>query len=448
MKKLLVNFLKKIFSPICLIISLYLLYYTYHQSEIYWNGIKSDYYLPYYIISTILIIFSILTFFLNQKIKEYLIILLISIIVGLYFFEGYFTFKEKNTRERLYEKETGKKYDLRTRLEIYEDLKKIDNNVKIVVFPQIYIDKKNKIFSLSGISNSNTIHCNESGYYSTYKSDRYGFNNPDKEWDQKEIEYLLVGDSFAHGACENRPNDIASVLRALSNKSVLNLAYDGNGPLIEYATLREYLSSKVKKVLWIYYEGNDLSDLDDKLKKEILKNYFHDLTFTQNLKAKQNKIDILANEKLEIERKTEKTMKKLRVKAEFKNFLKITSTRKILSNYLPEKYQPQPQPQPQLKLKFKKILKLAKDLTLKNNSKLYFIYLPEYRHYKKNFNNNSYQLVKKIINELNIPFIDIHTEVFEKEQNPLKLFPFELPPHYNIEGYRKVAETIYQFTKD
>ena len=141
-------------------------------------------------------------------------------------------------------------------------------------------------------------------------------------------------------------------------------------------------------------------------------------------------------------------MKKLRVKAEFKNFLKITSTRKILSNYLPEKYQPQPQPQPQLKLKFKKILKLAKDLTLKNNSKLYFIYLPEYRHYKKNFNNNSYQLVKKIINELNIPFIDIHTEVFEKEQNPLKLFPFELPPHYNIEGYRKVAETIYQFTKD
>ena len=108
MKKLLVNFLKKIFSPICLIISLYLLYYTYHQSEIYWNGIKSDYYLPYYIISTILIIFSILTFFLNQKIKEYLIILLISIIVGLYFFEGYFTFKEKNTRERLYEKETGK----------------------------------------------------------------------------------------------------------------------------------------------------------------------------------------------------------------------------------------------------------------------------------------------------------------------------------------------------
>ena len=103
-------------------------------------------------------------------------------------------------------------------------------------------------FSLSGLSNSETIHCNENGYYSIYQSDRYGFNNPDNEWDKKEIEYLLVGDSYTHGACVNRPNDIGSVLRNLSNKSVLNLGMSGNGPLIEYATLREYLDTNVKKV--------------------------------------------------------------------------------------------------------------------------------------------------------------------------------------------------------
>ena len=49
---------------------------------------------------------------------------------------------------------------------------------------------------------------------------------------------------------------------------------------------------------------------------------------------------------------------------------------------------------------------------------------------------------------LNIPFIDLHEEVFEKEKNPLKLFPFELPGHYNIEGYKKVSEVIYSFTKN
>ena len=48
-----------------------------------------------------------------------------------------------------------------------------------------------KFAPLSGIANRKTIHCNENGYYSIYQSDRYGFNNPDKEWDQKDIEFLL-----------------------------------------------------------------------------------------------------------------------------------------------------------------------------------------------------------------------------------------------------------------
>ena len=99
---------------------------------------------------------------------------------------------------------------------------------------------EDKIYPLSGISNKLTIFCNETGYWSVYQSDRYGFNNPDEEWDNKEIEYLLIGDSLVDGACVNRPHDIASVLRTLSNKSVLNLGYGGNGPLLEYATLREY----------------------------------------------------------------------------------------------------------------------------------------------------------------------------------------------------------------
>ena len=44
-----------------------------------------------------------------------------------------------------------------------------------------------------------------------------------------------------------RPNDMGSVLRNLSKQSVLNLGYSGNGPLIEFATLREYMNSNVKK---------------------------------------------------------------------------------------------------------------------------------------------------------------------------------------------------------
>ena len=79
-----------------------------------------------------------------------------------------------------------------------------------------------------------------------------------------------------------KPNDIASVLRNLTSKPVLNLGQSGNGPLIEYATL-EYLQPNIKKILWLYYEGNDLYSLDNELKSKFLINYIKDLNFLKIL---------------------------------------------------------------------------------------------------------------------------------------------------------------------
>jgi lysophospholipase L1-like esterase len=438
------NLLKKIFSPTILTISFLLLIYTFFKSEIIWEGAIRNYYKSYYLISSILICFSIITFFIKDEIKEYLIITGISLVVSLYSFEGYLTFKQISKKE-LYEEQTDKKFDGRVKLDVYEDLKK-KKKITISFLPSFFVNKDYYLFPLSGISNSETVHCNENGYYSIYQSDRYGFNNPDNEWDKKEIEYLAVGDSFTHGACVNRPNDISSVLRNLSNKYVLNLGMDGNGPLIEYATLREYLDKNVKKVLWIYYEGNDLINLKNELKNNFLNNYLKDLNFTQNLKFKQNDIDSLLSNLVVKEAKKSKRKINRERKNSFKSklikYIKIYNTR-ILILSAPARI-----PEPEASPKFKEILQLTKELVYKNNSKLYFVYLPEFDHYKKTYINKNYNLVKNIVNELNIPFIDMHKEVFEKEQNPLKLFPFELYGHYNIEGYKKVTETIYKFTKD
>mgnify|MGYP004318907163 FL=1 len=49
------------------------------------------------------------------------------------------------------------------------------------------------------------------------------------------------------------------------------------------------------------------------------------------------------------------------------------------------------------------------------------------------------------LKELNIKLIDIHKEVFKKEKNPLELFPFEMLGHYNIDGYKKISETVHNF---
>ena len=370
--------------------------------------------------------------------------------MGLYIFEGYLSLQEiiaknKLTKDKfkihqLYKEKTDKEFDKRSKLEIYDDLKKSDKDIKIAILPNYYLQKKNKIFPLSGISNSKTILCNENGYYAIYDSDRYGFNNPDEEWDQNEIEYLIVGDSFTHGMCVNRPNDIGSVLRTLSNKAVLNIGYSGNGPLIEYATLREYLDTNVKKVLWLYYEKNDLNNLQSELKNDLLNNYLNDLNFTQDLKSKQNQINKLANKLLVFQKQNKIQEDKFLFK--LMKFIKIYNLRilifpqtKINTQKLPEE-------------EFKKILKLLKKITLENNSELYFIYLPSYgRYFNNNMNNKEYELIKKIINDLDISFIDIHNEVFENEKDPLKLFPFRSYGHYKPEGYKIVTESIFKKTK-
>ena len=423
------KFLKKIFSPSILIISLLLLFYTIYRSEITYSGEKRHYYNAYYIISFLLILLSIGTFYINQKIKEYLIIIGISLLASLYSIEGYLTF---NSRENVFKRQSGKDWDTRTKFEIYKDSKQIDDKVVVTVRPLKHDAKDFSIFSLSGISNSKTIFCNESGRYSIYKSDRYGFNNPDKEWDKEEVEYLLVGDSSTQGSCVNRPNDIGSVLRTISNKSVLNLGYRGNGPLTEYATLREYLSPKVKKVLWIY-TGTDFLDLSAELDEEILMKYFIDINYTQDLKSKQNLLDELGINLIEKNAKMEGEKK-----SPLLEFIKLYKLRtKLLTK-----------PQKIVTKEFKEVIKLAKDLINKNNSELYFVYLPIYTRYVNKYDLSSYNLVKEITKELNIPFIDLHEEIFKKEENPMKFFPFENNGHYNIEGYRKSAEIIYKYTRN
>ena len=444
------NFLKKIFSPAFLIISLTLLIYTIYRSEIYFGGDKRQYYIIYYVISIVLIFFSIITFFIRNKFKEYIIITFTSVVFSLYFFEGYLALN-LNEKYQIYERDSGKKWDKRTPYEIYNDLRKEDNEIVVSARATLHEDEKKSIYSLAGISNSKTIHCNENGYYSIYQSDRYGFNNPDMEWNSNQIEYLLVGDSYTHGSCVNRPNDIGSVLRTLSNKSVLNLGYRGNGPLVEYITLREYLTPKVKKVLWVF-SANDLVNLENEKKVKFINNYLNDTSFTQNLRFRQNEIDSKLHFFL---KRYEERLKKLEKKSEIKEFIKIYNIRNLIF-----KKEEETATTP---AEFKKVLKLAQDLTKKNNSELYFVYLPGYARYVNTENrlaakaalkykvdiNKTYTLVKKVVKELGIPIVDIHEEVFKNnEENSLNLFPFEQPGHYNVEGYKKVGEKIYKFTKD
>lgn len=410
-----------------------ILIYIVFRSEIYSLGNYRYYYLIYFIVTLLAIIFFIICTSLKEKIQKYIIIIFTSTIFALYSFEAKLILDQKKDAQNVKTKINNFNFDRRSKFEVYEDLKKTNLNITMSVPPHNFLEFKELDFlSLAGISNTKTIYCNESGYYSIYQSDRYGFNNPDTEWDSKEIEYLLVGDSFTHGACVNRPDDVASVLRQYSKKNVLNLGQDGNGPLLEYATLREYLTPNIKNVLWLYYE-NDLDNLIAELKNKILIKYLTDQNYKQDLKFKQTQIDQFLTTYLE--REEERYRQTYSYSQNIILFIKLSNVRGLLIKPI----------SPISKLKV--ILNLANELVMSNNGKLYFIFLPSFERYDKLIKIDYKKQIKKIVIDLNIEFIDIDEDVFQKEKSPQKLFVFEQSNHYSVEGYKKVALKIYERTK-
>ncbi len=437
--------ISKIISIFFLIFSTLLLCYVFYRSQIVHSGARLDYYLKYYLIAFLSITLSFISFFIPNNLKINVTIVGMSTLIGLYLVEGYLVILHnpglKSDNFLIYKNNTGKDYDKRNRYRVYLDLKREDPNIITIIHPSHFINDQNlSYFPLSGLPNRKTIHCNENGYYSIFQSDRQGFNNPDKEWDKDEIEFLLIGDSFTHGACVNEPDTISGNLRKLNNNKdgILNLGQSGNGPLIEYATLREYLPVKqVKRVLWIYYE-NDLMDLYDELNNQILVSYLKDNNFSQNIILRNQEMEKILLEKFEHYKFATLTQ-----------LIKLYSVRKKIFSIFGHDSISKPDSitthtSAHLE-KFKSILKLSNKLTKENNSKLYFIYLPKYNRYIDGGNNgqlHSYNKIIKLVQSLDIPVIDINKKLFEKYDDPLSLFSFKMV-HYTEKSNQLIAKIIF-----
>ena len=272
---------------IFIVILIGLIFFTFYRSEILYGGLHRDYYLKYYTFLIFSLFILIIINFLNKKIKLKIYAILISIIIGLYISETLLIdFKNLNSK---------------TKYQYYLDLKQ-KQDVVIAVHPFQFILKKinkKELFPLSGISKKLTIYCKkaENKKFVTYESDRYGFRNEDINWDKKNIDFVLLGDSFVQGSCVTSDKTINSQLSQISKNKLnekintINLGFSGNGPLLEYATLKEYLKYiDAKRVLYFFYEGNDFLNLHLELKDPFLKKYLDD-KFQQKLIKKQTDID-------------------------------------------------------------------------------------------------------------------------------------------------------------
>jgi len=463
------NLLSNLISYFFLIYFILILIYIFYKSEIVYNGLKSDFYLKYYLATITLIIFSAISFLLKKELKFKILLVFALIIFSLYSVElclSLYTISKYNEKSYKLNK------DKRTKYQVYRDLINSGKKVELVIPPLLFlsgnknvnplgakgtINNENEIFPFSGISNATTLHCREGDYWSIYKSDRYGFNNPDKEWNKSHVDFVFVGDSFTQGACVNESDTFPGQIRSKKSiNGVLNLAYGGHGSLMEFATLKEYLPYiKTKNVIWVFAEGNSLISLSKEISNNILIKYL-EKEFNQNLIKRQNEIDhqlsLFFNEVLEKMKKKELKENKL-IKQDklfrlekFKliNFLKLKDFRLLLNrifniNLVHIKVE-LPPPPPMYK-EFSKILNEANNLVKKNNAKLYFVYLNADPRMRANYE-KSYKKILSIVKNLNIPIIDIYEEVISKHPDPDSLRPFRIFTHYNEEGYKLIAEAI------
>ena len=426
-KKYIIQLLYSVFSILFLV-------YVIYKSEIVSAGLKHDFYFKYYLVSATLLLFSLISFYIKKDINLKIFTILLATAMSLYFIEFYLTIT----------KETRKDY-----LEDFtKEFKKEKPSKVPMVYPFNFInEKKQKIFSFGGISNSETIFCYED-YLVKYKSDKFGFNNPNEIWDNKKINILLIGDSFTHGACVFPENNIRSKIQKYSSDlSVLNLGIGGSGSLMQYAILKEYYNLvNPKKVLWIYYEENDIYDLIFEKKNYILNNYLKDNNFTQNIITKQREIDekLIINFQKKLQNKNNFTINTFK---HTKNFLKLNEFRNFLRNTIFIN-----KSQLNIPKDFKNILFKTNKFLKVNNTKLYFVYLPEKRRFSNSFKIdekkfNNYSQILKIVEELEIPIINIYEEVFKKNSNPLDLFA-KNGNHFSAKGYDLTALKILNSIKD
>ena len=420
-------------------------------------------YIVVILLSVLLTCFSFLSITkMNKNLQVNLSIIFFILGICIIGFEGYLEFNTKKNPKIILANKFGIPYDTRTPLEVIKDLEKKN----ITALPHMhgyywleeigFSTKSGQIYPFGAVSNSKTILHNQLGFYPLIKFDEYGFHNPSGLYNKKNIDIMLSGDSFVEGYAVNSDENIASVLRD-SKFNAISLGKGGNGPLLEYAILREYAKPfKPKIVLWFYF-ANDLNNLSYEMQSPILKEYLKNENYTQNLIKRQKEIDKVLMGYAEIRWKIQSEKKWEREK--FANYsiikiIKLYNIRSLINliptgiykeidefNFPSQKFTSTP-----IDKIFRDIMKKSSKLVSEWDGKMYFVFLPSYGRYAKNFKHNfsisNREDILSIISELDIPIIDIHKDVFSEHSEPLSLFPFKMNGHYTAEGYRLTAKAI------
>jgi len=377
--------------------------------------------------------------FLNDDHKVIFLINFMAVIIALYSVEFILLNRKPNHIHRAAARRLNIPFDSRSLEEVIYDMKL--EGIEVYPFSKgKYFEEDNKkLLSLAGISNNQIIHCNESGEWILYKSDEFGFNNPSGSFKNNDIQIVGIGDSFTSGYCLPDSSSFISLIRKEYPKTI-NLGMTATGPLHQLAILKEYAKIlKPKVILWNFFEGNDLQELNIESRDIILKNYLKQ-GFDQNLIQKQLYID--NSFKQILNKSVIKTKEK---QINFKNFIFLDALRGTLGlykeNYIPQNFK--------LDL-LESILIMAKNVAEDWDGKLIFVYIPSierFMGFKTRYQvNQSRDKILEIVKKLNIPSIDIFKSI-SSHRDPLSLYNSRIGYHFNKKGYELLSQTILDSLK-
>ena len=297
-----------------------------------------------------------------------------------------------------------------------------------------------------------TVFCNESGEYIVYESDEHGFHNPRGTWERRPADLVALGDSYTHGVCVSSEKGFVAVIRA-HHPATVNLGVNSHGPLTSLATLKEYGPIlRPKLVLWFYYEGNDLRDLDGWEKNSPLLMKYLSSPFSQHLFERQPEIDRALKDYLDaaIAKATSPAP------VPFEALVKLQHLRQALQSFYERRPVEQGLPAELLKhlsqrgapaaaadlQLFERILAEARTTAETWNGRVIFVYLPTWERYRvPELASKDRDRVLDIARRFDLYVVDLHS-VFAVHPDPLSLFPFRRYAHYNEAGHRLVAEEV------
>ncbi len=316
------------------------------------------------------------------------------------------------------------------------------NSIVPAVYPPMFFNSGIKVkddrvmYPLTGISNSETIFCNESGTYATYISDRHGFNNPDSLWENPSG-IILIGDSFVHGSCVNYPMTIGGQINTRNpNLRVLSLGVGGTSLISQLAIIREFAPSvKARKFYWFLYEGNDLGELESEYSTPALRPYVDSIYFKQGLILQKEVLDEAINQWLAASARAQL--------GELPPIITMRATRSVIASF---RSGPPEISQNAISLLDKVLDLILKNLPSNQGNEITLVYLPSIYRYN-GFDlaklNKIRDMVFEKLKTKGVDYIDM-TRSFEKISNPKSLFPAGMHIHYNESGYALVAKSIIE----